>query len=112
MHKPTQVTHTESDAHTVMHTQAHLQRPVYTLVYADTPCTHHGHTGTQKHTGREPRTDSYTQTLHAHTVHTQVHQPRYTDTPRFTHTHTLALVGAVRPPFSANTCHKVCGERM
>ena len=84
----TQRAHTVHTPWTHGHTQAHLQGAAYRLVYADTPCTHRAHTGTQKHAGRQPRTDSYMQTQRAHTVHTQVHQPRYTDTPRFTHTHT------------------------
>ena len=94
----------------LIHTDIGTHRHTYAQTYTgDThrerctlSCTH-------RHTCREPRTDLYMQTQHAHTVHTQVHQPRYTDTPD-SHTHTLAPVGAVGPPFSANTCHKVVGK--
>ena len=123
----------------LIHTDIGTHRHTYAQTYTgDThrerctlSCTH-------RHTCREPRTDSYTQTLRAHTVHTRAHRSTLagsrvqtricrhsmhtlcthrctspdTQTHPDSHTHTLAPVGAVGPPFSANTCHKVCGERM
>lgn len=96
----------------LIHTDIGTHRHTYAQTYTgDThrerctlSCTH-------RHTCREPRTDLYMQTQHAHTVHTQVHQPRYTDTPRFTHTHT-GPGGSSGAALFCKHLPQSCGERM